>query len=190
MEHAKLSVPEPPAAVRIARKLKPGRYRLLEVFPGLDKVPPFRKYPCPPAARRKLAQKTSAEIAPRKGEWMYVAPHEVPPGANRNWRPITSPDDCIVMGGEHLRKSPAMVLYLDVLHELYHVVQRWEGRPLWDDSYDYADRPTEVEAYRFAVDEARRLGVKDAFLREYLRVMWISKAEHRRLLANVGVSAS
>ena len=181
--------PEPPVTFRIAREITPGRYRLLTVFRGLDRTPPFAKYPCPPDDRKRLAEKTWVRILPRRGEWMYVAPHRLPPDADARWNPVVSRGECVVVGLYHLRKSPALVLYLDVLHELCHVVQRWDGRPLWDEAYSYVDRPTEVEAYRFAVEEARRLGVGDAFLRDYLKVMWVSPKEHRRLLANVGVSA-
>ncbi len=187
MAPPKVAPVSPPPVLRIARELRPGRYPLLEVFPGLDRVTAFARYPCSPANRRNLARKTSLEIARRKGEWMYVAPHEIPPNADRRWKPVTSPDDCVVVSGEHLRKSPSMVLYLDILHELCHVVQRWDGRELWDETYSYVDRPTEVEAYKFAVREARRLGVDDRFLRDYLRVIWVSPKEHRRLLTNVGV---
>jgi hypothetical protein len=119
---------------------------------------------------------------------MYVAPHELPPDADKRWQPIVTPDDCIVVGGPHLRKSPAFTIYLDILHELFHVFQRQAGRELWDDKYDYVDRPTELEAYRFGVEEARRLHATDAYLREYLRVMWVSERRHRRLLRNLGVT--
>ncbi|MCI4350787.1 MAG: hypothetical protein L3K15_04670 [Thermoplasmata archaeon] len=178
----------PPAPFRIARRLKPGRYPLLRVFPGLNRVHAFRGYPCAPTARRNLARRSFVEIVNRKGEWMYVAPHEIPPDADKRWKPIVTADDCVVVSNYHLTRSPAVVLYMDILHELYHVVQRQAGRELWDDDYDYVDRPTEVEAYRFAVEEARRLNAPDSFLREYLRVEWVSERHHRRLLKNLGVS--
>ena len=179
--------PRPPSALQIAREVAPGRYPLLEVFRGLDRVPPFRKYPCSSTAQRRLARETKVEVAARRGEWMYVAPHRVPADADSRWRPITARGDCIVVSGQHLRKSSEMVLYLDILHELYHVVQRSQGRELWDEDYAYVDRPTELEAYRFANVEARRLGVTDAFLREYLRVAWVGAKDHRRLLTNLHV---
>lgn len=182
-------IPSPPEPLVIDRDAGAGRHRLLNVFPGLDRVPPFHRYPCPPKARERLAGSTWVHIVPGPGEWMYVAPHRVPPDADSRWKPMTSRADCVVIGRSHLRRSPALVLYLDILHELYHVVQRWEGRSLWDGGYSYVDRPTEVEAYRFAVKEAYRLKASDSFLRNYLRVMWISRKEHRRLLANVGVPA-
>jgi hypothetical protein len=179
---------KPPAPFRISKQLKPGRYPLLKVFPGLNRVPPFRKYPAAAAARRKIVQNTDVHILNRAGEWMYVAPHELPPDADKRWQPIVTPEDCIVVGGPHLRKSPAFTIYLDILHELFHVFQRRAGRELWDDKYDYVDRPTELEAYRFGVDEARRLNAPDSYLREYLRVMWVPERRHRRLLRNLGVT--
>lgn len=179
--------PEPPEVFEIARTIKPGRYPLLTVFPGLDQVPAWRTYPCTPRERRRLARDSTVEVARRRGEWMYVAPHARPPDADPRWRPIVTKEDCVVVSGEHLRKSPALTLYLDILHELCHVIQRWEGRELWDDKYEYVDRPTEVEAYQFAVDEAHRLGASDGYLREYLRVMWITKKQLERLWKNVGV---
>jgi hypothetical protein len=178
----------PPEFVSIARRLKAGRYPLLTVFPGLDRSPAFAHYPCGAAARRALAATTRVEIVPRKGEWMYVAPHRVPKDAPRQWRPIAARGNVIAAGQQHLRTSPALVLYLDILHELYHVVQRSDGRELWDERYSYVERPTEIEAYRFVVNEARRLGADDAFLRTYLEVMWVPPKEHLRLLQNVGVS--
>ncbi|MGI0132324.1 MAG: ImmA/IrrE family metallo-endopeptidase [Thermoplasmata archaeon] len=180
---------EPPSALSIDRALAPGSYPLLTVFRGLDRVPAFRKYPCGAAARQKLARETRVELLRRPGEWMYVAPREVPPDAPKEWRPVTSQDECVVIGHAHLTKSPSMVLYLDILHELYHVLQRQDGRELWDDRFEYVDRPTEVEAYAFAVEEARRLGASDAFLREYLKVEWVNSTDHLRLLKRLGVTA-
>ena len=185
------SFPDPPSpdGFQVRRTLAAGRHPLRRVFPGLDRLPGFRSYRLSPAAREALARRTSVHILPRKGEWMYVAPHVVPPDADPRWKPIVSRGDCIVVGQYHLRQSPEVVLYLDIIHELLHVVQRQRGRELWDEKYDYVSRPTELEAYRLDVREARRLGLTDAFLRRYLKVEWTTPAEHRRLLRNLGVSA-
>lgn len=119
---------------------------------------------------------------------MYVAPHEVPPFAKEaGWKPVTSDADCIVVGRSHLSRSPALTLYLDILHELYHIFQRRAGRDLWDVSDGYAGSPTELEAYRFALKEARRLGASDRYLRGYLNVDWIDRKEYGRLLKNLEV---
>lgn len=182
--------PPPPEPFDIVRDAAAGRHRLLNVFRGLDRVPPFERYPCSRSDRTRLAESTWVRIIPGRGEWMYVAPRRVPADADARWKPVTSRADCIAVGQSHLRRSPALTLYLDILHELYHVIQRWDGRSLWDEGYSYVDRPTEIEAYRFVVREAHRLKASDAFLRDYLRVIWISREEHRRLLANVGVRAA
>jgi hypothetical protein len=181
--------PPPPDGFQVERKLRAGRHPLRRVFPGLDLLPGFRRYRLSPAGRKSLARRTTVHIVPRKGEWMYVAPHRVPKDADERWKPITSRGDCIVVSQEHLRRSPELVLYLDIVHELLHVIQRQKGRELWDETYDYVNRPTELEAYRLDVKEARRLGVPDSFLRRYLKVEWTTPAQHRRLLRNLGVSA-
>lgn len=120
---------------------------------------------------------------------MYVAPQAPLKGMRRGWRPVLTPDlDCIVVGESHLRESPELTLYLDIFHELCHIRQRHAGRDLWPEGLSYVERPTEVEAYRFVVEEAHRYGVPDAILRDYLRVEWIDDEEHRALLDAVGVS--
>jgi hypothetical protein len=77
--------------------------------------------------------------------------------------------------------------YLDIVHELVHVRQYREGKPLFDESYEYHDRPTELEAYKHAVKEARRLGMSDQEIFEYLKVDWMSEDEVRSLSRNLGV---
>jgi len=122
---------------------------------------------------------------------MYVAPHVAPPWAGDvGWSPKVSRSECIVVGRRHLRTSPSLVLYLDLVHEFCHLVQRRSGRDLWDMSKGYVRSPTELEAYRMAVREARSLGAPEKFLREYLRVEWVEEKDHQRLLRSLGVRAS
>jgi hypothetical protein len=102
---------------------------------------------------------------------------------------VESRDDEIVVARNHLANSPMMDVYLDVIHEFLHILQRKQGRALWLGSrIPYVDRPTEVEAYSYSVVEARRLGVPDTYLRKYLEVPWVRKSEYLRLLRNVGVA--
>ena len=68
-----------------------------------------------------------------------------------------------------------------------HVKQQRQGLDLYDSSYVYVDRPTEIEAYEIAVEEARRLGMKDNEIFDYLHVDWISHEEHKRLASRDGV---
>jgi hypothetical protein len=93
----------------------------------------------------------------------------------------------IVVSGEYLRSGDERYLYLDVVHELVHVRQFMEGKELFDSSYSYVDRPTEIEAYRACVAEGKKIGMNDAEVVEYLRVEWITEEEFGRLLASVGV---
>ena len=100
---------------------------------------------------------------------------------------VQNDDASIVIGRNHLKNSEKMILYLDIIHELVHVKQQREGLDLYDNAYAYVDRPTEIEAYRIAVEEARRLGMNDKEIFDYLHVEWISEEEHKRLATNVGV---
>jgi len=177
----------PPKEFHVSRDLPPGRHPLLGAFPGLDQLPAAVRLLPDAAARSKLFDETCVQIV-EQDLWMYVAPWDMPPGARREWSPVLSPgSDCIVIGKAHLAESPPIMLYMDIYHELCHVIQRHGGANLWAPGVSYVKRWTEIEAYRFVVEEARTLGVSDEFLREYLRVEWISEDEHRELLEQLEV---
>ncbi|MCI4360294.1 MAG: hypothetical protein L3J91_01180 [Thermoplasmata archaeon] len=179
-----------PAGFSVRRDLTLGRHPILEAFPGLDRLPTAERHEPDGTKREQLHHHTFVELV-ADDVWMYVAPHEVPPGARAQWRPVLAQGaDCIVIGESHLRESPELILFLDIFHELCHIRQRHAGLELWDRRFSYVTRPTEVEAYQFVVDEARRFGVKDAVLRDYLRVEWIDEKEFLQLLATMGISAS
>jgi len=178
---------KPPSAFRIQRDLPLGRHPLLLAFPGLDRLDTAERHEPDAKKRARLHAGTFVEIVP-EDVWMYVAPHEVPKGARGRWKPVLSEgSDCIVIGEQHFRSSPELIVFMDIFHELCHIRQRQAGLELWDDHYGYAERPTEVEAYRFVIDEARRLGVKDDILRDYLKVEWIDRKEYRLLLRTMDV---
>jgi hypothetical protein len=179
----------PPEFRPITTKL-PGRYPLLQLFRGMERTVPFRKYPGDDAEILRIAKQTSAHVSDGPG-WMYVAPTRTPPEVRAGgFKMVETKDDVIVVARDHLANSPPMDVYLDIIHEFLHILQRRRGRNIWPRAkIPYVDRPTEVEAYAFSVAEARRLGVPDSYLREYLEVPWVSKAEALRLLRNVGVSA-
>lgn len=179
----------PPAAFHPDRSTPAGRYRLLELFRGFERTLPFRKYPGDDREVRRIASGTWAILNEGPG-WMYVAPRRTPPEVRAaGFRMVETEDDAIVVARGHFEKSPLLDVYLDLIHEFLHILQRRQGRELWPPRLPYADRPTEVEAYSFSVVEARRLGVTDAYLRRYLEIPWIGKREFRHLLDNVGVSA-
>ena len=183
-------LPEAPPPFEIRRHLSLGNYPLSEVFRGFQEAPPFPKYPGGKQKVTALAAGTSVQLVADE-TWMYIAPHAPPPFAEAvGWKPFTSPNNCIVVGRKHLVESPSITLYLDIYHEFYHILQRHDGRELWDDAYDYVNSPTELEAYRFSIAEARRLGVPDSFLRTYLQVEWVSPTDHLQLLKSLGVTPS
>lgn len=167
-----------------------GRFPLLEVFRGLETTVPFSKYPGDDAATRRIANGCFAHVTDGPG-WMYIAPRRTPPEVRAaGFRMVESTDDEIVVARSYLANGPSMDLYLDIIHEFLHILQRRQGRALWlGRKVSYVDRPTEVEAYAFSVAEARRLGVPDTYLRKYLHVTWVGRPEYLRLLRHVGVSA-
>ncbi len=178
-----------PREFHLDRTPPPGKYPLLEIFKGLTETPPFADYPGDATANRALAGTSWARIHDGPG-YIYVAPREVPIEVrSRGYEMLTSGEEEIVIARTHLTESPLIDVYLDVLHEFLHLIQRKEGRNLWPGlSVAYVDRPTELEAYAFSVAEARRLGLSDAYLRKYLEVFWVTKTEYRRLLRHLGVS--
>lgn len=168
------------------RQATVGRHPILEVFPGLDRLPTAARQEPDPARRTALYRDTIVDLV-AEDLWMYVAPwHPIP--SRRGPRPtVPVGTDCIVVGEEHLRESAPLILFLDIFHELCHLRQRHAGADLFPADLGYVDRPTEVEAYRFVVAEARELGVDDATLREYLMVEWIDTKDYLRLLRACGV---
>ncbi len=157
---------------RANRGLSEGRYRLLEVFSGLDNVEPLIK--CLGAKLLgKIFEETYVTLA-REDGYMYV----------------NDEDGSLVVGLEYLKTADSRYLYLDVIHELVHVKQYLDGRELFDKNYSYVDRPTEIEAYECTVEEGRKIGMSDDALAEYLYVEWITRAQHAKLLKRLGVQSS
>jgi len=91
------------------------------------------------------------------------------------------------VGKKYYKKGKKIEIYLDVIHELVHVMQHYEGRLIDDHKVPYVDRPIEIEAYRIAVKEARRLGMKEKEILSYLWADWLTKKEAERLAKHCGV---
>jgi len=72
---------------------------------------------------------------------------------------------------------------------LVHVKQFLEGRELYDQAFEYVDRPTELEAYRYTIDEARRMGMNEDEILRYLRVDSVDDSELGKLMEKIGVRA-
>ncbi|VVC05574.1 Uncharacterised protein [uncultured archaeon] len=157
-------------AIKINRALQDGTYRLEEIFEGLKDTEILHKIFETMSELDDVFSRTKVMVDVH-GHYMHVK----------------NDDATIVIGTDHLRKSDKIILYLDIVHELVHVKQQRQGLDLYDKSYSYVDRPTEIEAYAIAVKEAKRLGMKDNEIFDYLHVEWITSEEHKRLATNMGI---
>ncbi len=95
----------------------------------------------------------------------------------------------ICIGRRYLAIARVGFLYLDVVHVLVHVKQFLEGKELYDQTFEYVDRPTEVEAYRYTIEEARRMGMGEDQILKYLRLDSVDDSELGKLMQKVGVKA-
>ena len=94
---------------------------------------------------------------------------------------VSNEDGHLIISAHYLNTGDDVDLYLDIIHELVHVKQFIEGKELFDMHYDYVERPTEIEAYYLAVEEAKSLGLSDKRICEYLKTEWISDEDLKRL---------
>ena len=92
----------------------------------------------------------------------------------RGYMYVDSSNGHLVVSSRYLKNGDKLDIYLDLIHELCHVKQFMEGKELFDPRYSYVERPTEIEAYRYTVQEARRLGLSDNRICEYLKTEWMS----------------
>lgn len=156
--------------IKINREVNQGTYGIEDIFDGLKEVEILRKIFGSNTELDDVFSKTKV-IVDTSSHYMHVK----------------NEDATIVIGLNHLKNSEKIILYLDIVHELVHVKQQRQGLDLYDKSYSYVDRPTEIEAYIVAVEEAKRLGMKHHEIIDYLQVEWITPDEHKRLATHVGL---
>jgi len=156
--------------IKINRNITPGDYSLAEIFDGLKEVSILMKVFKTKEELDDVFLKTKV-IVEESDHYMYVK----------------NDDASVVIGFRHLQNSDSKILYLDIIHELVHVMQQRQGLDLYNKSYAYVDRPTEIEAYEIAVMEAKNLGMNDEEILDYLLVEWITPEEHKRLASHVGL---
>jgi hypothetical protein len=108
----------------------------------------------------------------------------------RGYMRINDKRGSVMINANYLKEGEETHLYLDVVHELVHIRQHMEGKELWDRRYAYVDRPTELEAYHIALEEARRIGLGDRAIVDYLKVDWVTEEEFGRFLKNLGVDGA
>ena len=94
----------------------------------------------------------------------------------------------LMINSNYLKKGYERDIYLDIIHELNHVRQFKEGKDLFDERYQYVDRPTEIEAYTTTVLEAKRIGMTDLEIQEYLQTEWLTVNDLRKLCRSLSLT--
>lgn len=154
--------PRPPRKVQILRNAKVTTYPFTDYFKGFEKVE---------AVRHLFGDATEDVLGKLRVEFV----------GRRGYMGVSNIDGHLNISADYLRNGAVIDLYLDVIHELVHVKQFMEGKELFDRRYNYVDRPTEIEAYGHAVREARKLGMRNREIMEYLKTDWISDESLNRL---------
>jgi hypothetical protein len=156
--------------IAIRRDTRISLYPFTDFFKGFEKVSGIRSL---------FGEKTSEILANLKVEFY---------SAKFGYMSVSDEDGHLLISAHHLKNAAPEVLYLDVFHELHHVKQFFDGKELFSMEFDYVDNPVEVEAYKATVQEAKRLGMSEEQIIEYLRVEWITEEQLERLVRAVGVT--
>jgi hypothetical protein len=165
------------AALQIVKTLRLYRFtrvigtthRFSDYFKGFDNVK---------AVRGIFGDKTEQVLRDLKVEFTWAS----------GYMGVNSANGHLMVSPKYLNNGDKTDIYLDVIHELVHVKQFMDGKDLFDTRYTYTERPTEIEAYRYAVEEAKRLGLSDARICEYLKTEWMDEKELRHLASTVSVN--
>jgi hypothetical protein len=137
-------------------------YPFTDYFRGFEKVE---------AVRRIFGDQTEEVLRNLKVEFTSIGGYMF----------ISNSDGHLVVNSRYMNNGDKVDIYLDVIHELVHVKQFMEGKELFDIHYGYTERPTEIEAYSHAVEEARSLGLTDERICDYLRTEWMSEDDLKQL---------
>ena len=154
---------KPLLKVQIVRDVKVLTYPFTDYFKGFEGVE---------AVREIFGEKTEEVLRGLRVEFAGM----------RGYMGVSNEDGHLLVSALYLKNGDIVDIYLDIIHELVHVKQKiLEGKELFDDRFSYVERPTEIEAYRHAVEEARRLGLSEERIYRYLRTEWMSDEEMERL---------
>ena len=156
--------------VQLPREVPIVKHCFMDFIKGFEKLPVVREI---------FGSETDRVLAAVKVEFT---------GGRFGYMGTSDEDGHLIVSANYLREGDSRSIYLDVIHELVHVRQYREGKELFDENFEYADRPTELEAYMQALKEARRLGMSDDEIFEYLKVTWLSEDEVQRLARNIGIN--
>jgi hypothetical protein len=156
--------------VEIKRNAKITLFPFTDYFRGFDRVD---------AVKRIFGRSTPSVLKNLKVEFF---------SSRFGYMGVSDEDGHLLISTHHLQNAEEAVLYLDIVHELFHVKQFMDGKKLFLDEFEYVDSPVEIEAYRATVDEAGRIGMSTKDITEYLKVEWVNDEAHKRLVKTLGLS--
>ena len=162
---------DPQLKVNIARQVPVSTYKFNHYFKGFDAIETVRKI---------FGEKTEEVLSNLEVEFAGF----------RGYMGVSNIDGHLLISAVYLKDGDIIDIYLDIIHELVHVKQFMEGKELFDTTFRYTDRPSEIEAYRITVDEARKLGLSDERICEYLKTEWMSDDDLKNLAKNLNVKYS
>jgi hypothetical protein len=154
--------------VKIVRKAKISTYPFNDYFKGFENVE---------VVRRIFGEKTEEVLRNLRVEFF----------GRKGYMGVSDEDGHLFISADYLNNGDLIDIYLDIIHELVHVKQFMEGKKLFDDNFSYVERPTEIEAYRITVEEAKRLGLSDERILQYLKTEWMSEEDLKKLAKTIHV---
>lgn len=161
---------EPELGVEIRRNAEVKLMPFTDYFVGFEAVP---------AIRSLFGAKTATVLKNLKVEFFSL---------RFGYMSVSDEDGHILISTNHLKNADLKVLYLDVIHELFHVKQFMEGKNLFQSEFEYVDSPIEVPAYRFTIEEAKRIGMRTSEIVDYLKVEWVTEEQHARLVKTLDLA--
>ena len=151
---------------QITRNLGLGRYKITEVMGGLENSVALNTIYG--SKLKEILNTTCVDVVSKPWQiWV-----------DRETKRIT-------ITKEYLSETESGTLYLDFVHEMIHIWQITKGKNVFDRSVSYVDAPTEIEAYRYTIEDAKRIGFSRIDIVDYLKVRWITDEEHSRLVKAV-----
>jgi len=149
--------------VTILRSAKINLKKFTDYFKGFDKVE---------AVKKIFGEETEKVLSVLKVEFF---------SSKFSYMSVSGEDGHLLVSTYYLSHGNERDIYLDIIHELVHVKQFMDGKELFDDRYAYVDRPTEIEAYEITVSEAKKIGMTNQEIIEYLKTEWMSDDDLSRL---------
>jgi hypothetical protein len=161
---------EPKLGVEIRRDVEIKLLPFTDYFVGFEKIP---------AVESLFGAKTAKVLKDLRVEFFSL---------RFGYMSVSDEDGHLLISTSHLKNAELKVIYLDVIHELFHVKQFMEGKNLFQNEFEYVDSPIEVPAYKFTIEEAKRIGMKTNEIIEYLKVEWVTEEQHARLVKTLALS--